>query len=254
MTGPLLLAGVALALAAVGHWWLPRTKWPHRAPMLGIVAWQTLTASLAFTVFLVGVNLALPGLSAVSTLGELARACTVELSRQFSTPEGALTSTVGLMLAATVSLRCLVALVHEVRATSSLRGAHRVALAAVGAHLTEITSRVTGGAAEDVLLIDSPEAAVFCIPGGGWPARGRGRSATIVMTRGATLALNVSELELVLVHERAHLRARHDRVVVVAHALARAFSWLPVFSVAAKQISCLAEMHADDAVTRAERP
>src|SRR5204862_7881841 len=64
------------------------------------------------------------------------------------------------------------------------------------------------------LVVDHPAAAAYCVPG----LRSR-----IVVSAGALNLLDQAELAAVLAHERAHLRARHDLVLLPFGALVRAF-------------------------------
>ncbi|QLQ10089.1 MAG: M56 family metallopeptidase [Nocardioidaceae bacterium] len=97
---------------------------------------------------------------------------------------------------------------------------------------------------DGVFVLDHPSALVYCVPG-----RGHGHPGdVVVMTRTAREALTDEQLELVLSHERAHLRSRHGKLVERSRALASALPFLPFFRVAHEQIAELAEMHADDAV------
>ena len=63
------------------------------------------------------------------------------------------------------------------------------------------------------LVVDYPAAAAYCVPG----LRSR-----IVISAGALDLLDQAELAAVLAHERAHLRERHDLVLLPFTALARA--------------------------------
>jgi beta-lactamase regulating signal transducer with metallopeptidase domain len=54
----------------------------------------------------------------------------------------------------------------------------------------------------------------------------------------------------VLAHERAHLRERHDLVLLPFIALLRAFRWATVAKQARGAVGLLVEMHADDRALR----
>ena len=96
-----------------------------------------------------------------------------------------------------------------------------------------------------VTFVDHDAPLVYCLPG---------RSGRVVVTAGAARLLSHEELASVLAHERAHLRARHHVLIAAAAALSRTFFGLGVFALAAERISHLAEMHADDAAGREQRP
>jgi hypothetical protein len=96
--------------------------------------------------------------------------------------------------------------------------------------------------APGVLVVDYPAAAAYCLPG----LRSR-----IVVSVGALDLLRPAELAAVLAHERAHLRERHDLVVLPFTALRRAFGWSRVCADAHKSVALLIEMLADDRALRA---
>ena len=64
------------------------------------------------------------------------------------------------------------------------------------------------------LVVDYPTAAAYCLPG---------LRSKIVVSVGALELLGRGELAAVLAHERAHLRERHDLVLLPFTALRRAF-------------------------------
>jgi Zn-dependent protease with chaperone function len=91
------------------------------------------------------------------------------------------------------------------------------------------------------LVVDHPAATAYCVPG----LRSR-----IVISAGALDLLDQDELAAVLAHERAHLRERHDLVLLPFTALLRAFRWVSVAREAEAAVSLLVEMHADDRALR----
>jgi len=90
-------------------------------------------------------------------------------------------------------------------------------------------------------VVDHPAAAAYCVPG----IRSR-----IVISAGALDLLDQAELAAVLAHERAHLRERHDLVVLPFTALLRAFRWSAVAREAHAAVALLVEMLADDRALR----
>jgi len=85
------------------------------------------------------------------------------------------------------------------------------------------------------LVVDYPSAAAYCLPG----LRSRSR---IVVSVGALELLGRGELAAVLAHERAHLRERHDLVLLPFTALLRAFRWCAVAREAHAAVALLVEM------------
>jgi Zn-dependent protease with chaperone function len=93
----------------------------------------------------------------------------------------------------------------------------------------------------ELRVLDHPTPTAYCLPG---PRR------RVVLTRGALRALPQDELEAVLAHERAHLRARHDLVLeffLVLHGAAP--SWLRT-PAALHEVRLLVEVLADRAARR----
>jgi len=93
------------------------------------------------------------------------------------------------------------------------------------------------------LVVDYPSAAAYCLPG----LRSRSR---IVVSVGALELLGRGELAAVLAHERAHLRERHDLVLLPFTALRRAFPRSATCTGAHRSVALLVEMLADDRALR----
>jgi Zn-dependent protease with chaperone function len=91
------------------------------------------------------------------------------------------------------------------------------------------------------LVVDHPAAAAYCLPG---------LRSAIVISAGTLDLLDADELAAVLAHERAHLRERHDLVLLPFLALLRAFRWAGVTRRAYGAVGLLVEMHADDRALR----
>jgi Zn-dependent protease with chaperone function len=94
------------------------------------------------------------------------------------------------------------------------------------------------------LVVDFPAAAAYCLPG---------LRSAIVISAGTLDLLDSAELAAVLAHERAHLRERHDLVLLPFVALLHGFAWSPVVRKAHRAVALLIEMHADD-LARRHRP
>ena len=93
------------------------------------------------------------------------------------------------------------------------------------------------------LVVDYPSAAAYCLPG----LRSRSR---IVVSVGTLELLGRRELAAVLAHERAHLRERHDLVLLPFTALRRAFPRSATCTGAQRAVALLVEMLADDRALR----
>lgn len=106
------------------------------------------------------------------------------------------------------------------------------------ADAVRLVGRSAGG---DVVLIDAPERAAYCVAG---------RPAAIVVTSAAVAALDKPQLAAVIAHERAHLRGRHALIVAGVRGLAAALPRIRFFAAAASEIGSLLEMCADDVAAR----
>ena len=76
----------------------------------------------------------------------------------------------------------------------------------------------------------------------------------MILTTGAVQALDPSQLDAVLAHERAHLTGRHHRLLAMARIGREVLPFLPLMRDAEEQVARLVELHADDAATRARDP
>jgi Zn-dependent protease with chaperone function len=94
------------------------------------------------------------------------------------------------------------------------------------------------------LVLDHPAAAAYCVPG---------LRSQIVISVGTLDLLDQAELAAVLAHERAHLRERHDLVLLPFTALCRAFPRSGIALQAHQAVALLVEMLADDRA-RQSRP
>ncbi len=114
------------------------------------------------------------------------------------------------------------------------RRAHRMAIAALG---SESSSEHLRG----VRVLEHDEPSACCISGRG--------NSVIAITSGALRCLTVNEIQVVLAHERAHLRHRHQILISIADTVTHAFSFggrLSLIAEYSPQIRRLSEMAADD--------
>ena len=91
----MILLCCAGLLAVVGTRILVRADWPDRAPRLGIIAWQSLSAAVLGAVVLAGFALAVPTIPVSAGLADLLRACVMALRAQYATPGGAAAAATG---------------------------------------------------------------------------------------------------------------------------------------------------------------
>lgn len=217
---------------------LAAARWPRRSPAAAIMLWQAM--GLGWGVAAIGTLAALgadpggPGVAggALTVLDRAVRNVTGEVR-----PPGLAAAMRLLCLGASAALLVLLCWVLIASAGAVLRDRRRHrALLSLLAHGDP---KVPGA-----LVVDYPAAAAYCVPG----LRSR-----IVISAGALDLLDQAELAAVLAHERAHLRERHDLVLLPFTALARAFPWSVLVQRSYASVALLIEMLADDHAAR-QRP
>lgn len=227
MTAPITLFVFALVTAVLGPRLLRRLDWPSRAPRLGILAWQALSASVLLAVVFAGLSLAVPAIPWTTDLAALIESCAMALRAQYSTPGGVAVSATGAVLAFTVIGRCGFCLFRGLLSGRRTKKVQLDALVMVAQHHQ----------GSEALVVDHPSAAAYCLPG---------RHRTVVFTTAALEALDEDQFAAVLAHERAHLQGNHHLVLAAADALRRAFPRLAAFRIAHTEMIALVEMLADD--------
>jgi Peptidase family M48 len=237
-----LLAVVAIG-SALGASALPRASWPRRCPAAAILLWQALGLASGLAAVGTLIGLALPasrgGLvsSVLRAAGLLRDGDVFGVAGLFglSGADGGPLVVFAIRLAclagglALLALLCWVLLAVSVAALQARR--RQRALLTLLAHGDP---KVPGA-----LVVDYPSAAAYCLPG----LRSGSR---IVVSVGALELLGRGELAAVLAHERAHLRERHDLVLLPFTALRRAFPRSATCTGAHHAVALLVEMLADD--------
>ena len=237
-----LLAVVAIA-SALGASALPRAGWPRRSPAAAILLWQALGLASGLAAVGTLIGLALPAsqgglaLSVLRAAGQLRDGDGFGLARLFglSEADGVPLVLVAVRLACLAAGLILLALLCWVLLAASIAALHaRRRQRALLTLLAHGDPKVPGA-----LVVDYPSAAAYCLPG----LRSRSR---IVVSVGALELLGRGELAAVLAHERAHLRERHDLVLLPFTALRRAFPKSATCTGAQRAVALLVEMLADD--------
>ncbi len=230
-----LLAAVAIgsvrASSALGA-----ARWPRRSPAAAILLWQALGlgGGLAAVGALLDIG-ALP--QGTSVAGGVTRVVSQAAhGRLFAAQAPVLPQVVRLVsLALGLALFAVLCWILLASSAAVIRARRRQrALLALLAH--------GDPKAPGALVVDHPTAAAYCLPG---------LRSKIVVSVGALDLLRPAELAAVLAHERAHLRERHDLVVLPFTALRRAFGWSRVCADAHQSVALLIEMLADDRALRA---
>ena len=219
MPATVVLLG-ALAVACVpAAQLLAGAAWPRRCPIAGIALWQAL--GLGWGLAAVGALAAFGRSGPIATGGTIGRWGVVAVLRLLS-----LTASIALL-----TLLCWI-LLAAIAAVLKARHRQRDLLGL----LAHADPKVPGA-----LVVDYPAAAAYCVPG---------LRSAIVVSAGALDLLDSDELAAVLAHERAHLRARHDLVLLPFTALLRAFRWSATARAANAEVALLVEMLADDRARR----
>ncbi|WTY88177.1 M56 family metallopeptidase [Sphaerisporangium sp. NBC_01403] len=231
------MAAVLAALAtacAVGAWRLTSARWPWRAPRAAILLWQSLgvTWGLATVGAMLAYALEPYGggvLYGLRSFVESAISFSMGygLMKPYDLPRVAALAA-GLTLLAVLVVVLLAAGAQTLRA----RRRHRV--------LLSLIARDDPGV-PGVRVVDHPGAAAYCLPG---------LRSEVVVSAGTLSLLDADELTAVLAHEAAHVRERHDLVLLPFTALNWALPWLSVVRNAHSSVALLVEMAADDRARR----
>jgi Zn-dependent protease with chaperone function len=244
-----LLAAVAMG-SMLGASALVQASWPRRSPAAAILLWQALGLAAGLAAVGALVSLGLPGgdigvgrsvlhLGTALRTGSAFRASAVfRLPAAFGGTGAMPTLLVAFRLTCLAAGLALLAslcwvLIAASAAALQARRRQRTLLAL----LAHGDPKVPGA-----LVVDYPTAAAYCLPG----LRSR-----IVVSVGTLELLGRGELAAVLAHERAHLRERHDLVLLPFSALRRAFPRSAMCAEAHRAVALLVEMLADDQALRA---
>jgi beta-lactamase regulating signal transducer with metallopeptidase domain len=231
-----LLAAVAVGSVRCAHAML-RVSWPRRSPAAAILLWQALglAGGLAAVGALLAIGVSGPGAQA-GVLGGLTVVAGRLASGELIAAHQPVALTATRLAALTAGIALFTVLCWMlVMAFADAVGARRrqrelLALLAHG------DPKVPGA-----LVIDYPTAAAYCLPG---------IRSQIVVSVGTLDLLAPAELTAVLAHERAHLRARHDLVLIPFTSLRRVFPRSRGIAQAYRTVALLVEMMADDHALR----
>jgi Zn-dependent protease with chaperone function len=237
-----LLAVVATG-SAFGASALVQASWPRRSPAAAILLWQALGLASGLAAVGTLIGLAMPASTlgvarSVLRAGALIRAGDVfRLAGMFGAAGGTP------MIIVAVRLTCLAAgLALLASLCWVLLAASAAALQARRRQRALLTLLAHGDPkVPGALVVDYPSAAAYCLPG---------LRSQIVVSVGTLELLGRGELAAVLAHERAHLRERHDLVLLPFTALRRAFPRSATCTGAHRSVALLVEMLADDRALR----
>lgn len=250
---PVLAAGLAVTsvlLAAPVSALLARATWMKRAPRAALILWQAVCLASGLCLTGAGVVVALEplGHNIFSALRIWLLRLRVGRPLAGMTGHGIITGT----LSATAAVILFGVLIRSVVLTERRRRAHRLLLdlltsdRAAGSRASVIApAREIGDLSTDVRILDHQAAVAYTLPG--WHSR-------VVLSAGLLDLLARAELISVINHERAHVRSRHDLMVLPFQAWATAVGWLPGVRAAAGSVAELTEMLADDWAARRSAP
>lgn len=231
-----IAAGCLLAAAR-----LRRASWPIRGPYAAIVVWQALglTWGVATIGALLAVALAPYGLGVFGGLRMLSADLTAPgMAISYALFE--LLSPIrvaALLLAVGLTVLLFTALLLSFAQVVRTRRRHHDLLELVARNDPEVPG---------AQVLDHPAAAAYCLPGV--------LRSTVVVSEGALRMLDRSELAAVLAHEHAHLRQRHDLVLLPFSSLKRAFPRVAFVESCYRSVSLLIEICADDHAQRHRSP
>lgn len=230
MIAVVVLIVVAATAGTLGATMLSRAGWVRRAPVIGLVVWQSVSVTILASVLLAAALVALPPPVFSAASGWLGT-CLGLLEGHYAAPFGWIGRVTGAVIGCVVLARAVGCTMLEARAAGVARRVTRGRLALLAAPRSD-----------GVLLLEDDRPAAYCVPG---------HRPVVVLTTGAERLLRPEQRIAVLTHERAHLRARHHWAVLWASGLNRAFGFVPAFAHGAREVELLVEMHADDAAARA---
>lgn len=219
-----------LVAALVGARLLRGAAWTRRRPVTGIVAWQLLQGAGLLGLLWVPVVAVAPEMKSGATLQEFVAGCLHGLLAATSSPGQRIALALALLWSLLGTGRVLVVLVTSSTRARRERRAVRLAVVLIGSQHDH-----------GVRVVPGTAVGAYCVPG---------RRPLVVITSAAREDLSDPELAAVLAHERAHLRWRHDLVLLGSQTLARAFPFVGMFLSADRECRTLVEMAADDQAAR----
>lgn len=232
-----LLPLAALALAAT--LWAPsaltRSPWPAREPVLGLWAWQCLTATALLCCLCALLLSAAPVIETARTWPTSTGSSMATAVRDLTVAHPWATALTLLLVSGAV--RTGASLTLELRHASRHRNAR---LAHLRDRVPDLPSTLpaTRGA---LLVLEDEYPDAWLTPS--FPPQ-------LVVTTGALRKLTNQQLEAVLAHELGHARAHHGWLLHLSTALATGFPRVPLFAQFCDQTHRLVELAADDTASR----
>jgi Zn-dependent protease with chaperone function len=228
----LLLLGVVLAEPVSRS--LAGAQWPVRDPVGALLLWQAIGLAGGLSLLGAGAVYALTPFGSAPVPAATAFVHAL-VSGPFP-PELGVTHLLALVVTLALAARLLGVLAVIAGRTLRLRRRHRDLVDVLG---------TPWPAAHGALVLDHPAPVAYCLPG----LRSR-----LVLSVGVLDLLAPAELQAVLAHERAHLRERHDLVVLPFVAWGATAPFVRGMRCAQLAVAALIEMRADDVAVARVRP
>ena len=230
MIAAALLLAVIVLLVWPTRVLLMGARWTWLAPRAAVALWQAVAVATGTAIITMMFELA----STTSAVPDHRRNVTdltakAIVSRPIGSSHGHFFSLVAGLIVATLVIGAL--LVHGIGLIRA-RAHQQALLDLVGEESTAIP---------DAVLLGHPRAAAYTVGG---------RRPRIVVSSGAVDALADDELAAVLAHERAHLRAHHDLVLLPFRCLTSALPRSRALAGVSNDVHALIEMAADDRAIR----
>lgn len=235
-TTALAFALTALLLAGPVPAVLARAAWPYRAPRAALVLWQAIALAAVLSAFSSGLAIAsrllVPGPDGRPTTAPLAEIDALGMPLW-------LLYVVVFAITLFIGARLIFSIASVAVRTRRRRSRHRMLVDLLDRRDPE-RSRTS-----NLRVIESAEPIAYCLPG----LRQR-----VVLSEGTLANLSRDEVKAILMHERSHLRARHDLVLEAFTAVNTAFPLVVRSKSALGSVQLLVEMLADDSAVRVTGP
>lgn len=224
----LLVLGVLLAEPVSRA--LATARWPARDPVGGLLMWQAV--GLAGGLALLGSGLVY-GLAPLGPSLPAAVSAAADTLADGRIPEIGVLHALALLVALALAVRLICVLVAVTVRTLRARRRHRDLLDLLGTPWPAVPG---------ARVLDHPVPVAYCLPG----LRSR-----LVVSAGVLDALEPAAVRAVLAHEQAHLRERHDLVVLPFVAWGATAPFVRGMVCAQVAVAALIEMRADDVASSA---
>jgi Zn-dependent protease with chaperone function len=227
----LLMLGVLLAEPVSRS--LARAHWPARDPVGALLVWQAIGLAGGLALLGSGVVYGLAPLGPTLPAALRAAGGTLVVGEL---PDLGFTHVVALLAALALALRLVGVLVAVTLRTLRARQRHRDLLDLLATPWPDVPH---------ARVLDHPLPVAYCLPG----LRSR-----LVVSAGVLDALDPPAVKAVLAHEQAHLRERHDLVVLPFVAWGATAPFVRGMVCAQVAVAALVEMRADDVASAAVTP